>query len=90
MPDTIHVPPMAPMSSKMTIEEVHAATFLVISLSRLSHFSRPWHHPTKTHTPEATNSDIWLAPSNVALPKTEIQQTRSAMSTKKGMNATML
>ena len=57
MPETIHVPPMAPMSSRMTMAEAQLATLLDISASSCSHLSRPCIFPISTLTAVASKSD---------------------------------
>ena len=57
MPDTIHVPPMAPISNRMMMAGVQLLILLVISRSRSSHVSRFEKWPTSTLTAEATNND---------------------------------
>ena len=57
MPDTIHVPPMAPMSKRMMMAGVQLATLLVISCSRSFHVSFLVSSPIITDTAEATSSD---------------------------------
>jgi hypothetical protein len=55
IPDTIHVPLMAPISRRMMIEGVQLATLFVISRSNVSHSSRFLIHPTRTQEAEAIN-----------------------------------
>ena len=85
MPATIHVPPMAPISSRMMIAGTQLATFAAISFSRFSHSSLFEKCPTSTLTAEATRSDTCEAPSSVALPKTAMQHVTSTISTRNGI-----
>ena len=57
MPDTIHVPLMAPMSKRMMMAGVQLAIFLVISFSSCSHLNFLVNSPIITDTADATNSD---------------------------------
>ena len=87
MPDTIQVPPRAPINKRIMIEGVQLATFDVMFFSRLSQDKRFVLQPISTQTPEAIINATWLAPSSVALPKTEMQHTRRAIRTIKGKKA---
>ena len=84
MPDTIHVPPMAPINKRIIMAGVQLAILLEISCSRFSHVSRMEKWPMSTLTAEATNNDTCEAPSNVALPKTATQHVMSTISTING------
>ena len=86
MPDTIHVPPMAPISNRIIIAGVQLAILLVISCSRFSHSNRLVKCPISTLTADAANSDTCDAPSNVALPNTATQHVMSTISTRNGTN----
>jgi hypothetical protein len=57
MPDTIQVPPMAPINKRIMIAGVQLAILSVISFSRFSHSSRLEKWPINTLTADAANND---------------------------------
>ena len=90
IPLAIHVPAMAPMSSRMIIAGVALRIFVTIASSSVCHFVRYRPMAMSVQMAEAVRSDNWLPPAMASAPNKCIVSARRTTSTASGISATAI
>ncbi len=83
-PLAIHVPAMAPMSSRMTMAGVALCMLTITASSSLCHEQRYRHMAIAAHAALAASSENWLPPAMASPPKRLITEARSMTSVASG------
>ena len=86
MPLLVHVPDIAPISSRMTMAVVTSPTLLLMASSKAFHGVLNSHMLSQMQMPAATKRATWLAPSIASLPKILMFRASKATNTITGIS----